>query len=1216
MTMDILRHGLCVDRICKRYAGKLIEDDKKPVTYTLKVALYKQPRVAISNVISSKHPSVVYYSTTVMPSTFSQVVQVITKALSPLPKYQFTPDNDDTSEETGILQDLEHLSVEDYKTLKDVLNATISGEEDDNTLLQERTVTLLAKLPPNSRAGKQASNAFINTLWDSLEHPPAQLRTKDALYREADGSNNNLDFPAMGAANTRYARTTPAMVFQGPNFPDPGLIFDSIMKREEQSFREHPNRISSMLFYLATIITHDIFQTDPRDANVNLTSSYLDLSPLYGRNSEEQNAMRTFKDGLLKPDCFSTKSLLGFPPGVGVFLIMFNRFHNYVVTHLAEINEGGRFTKPASIDDGGDSDAWRKYDNDLFQTGRLITCGLYINIILKDYVRTILNVNRTNSTWDLDPRSQEKHSLLNSHPSPEATGNQVSVEFNLIYRWHSALSRRDEKWIDESFRQQFGGADPAEASVDEALQALSRYRRSIPDDPEERQFHNLRRGSDGTYSDDDLVDILTASVEDVAGAFGANQVPGAMRVMEILGIMQGREWHVATLNEFRRHFGLKRHDTFEDINPDPVVAGKLMALYDSPDAVELYPGLVAEKPKPPMCGSGLCVNVTTSRAILSDAVALVRGDRFYTTDYTPRNLTNWGFNAANFDLKVNQGHVIHKLIFRAFPYHFANNSIYAHFPLVVPAENEVIHDALGTSELYSWEKPTRQLEPVVIRSYKAVSQVLDNSRDFYVPWGITTSSLVNPPRKAFANDSCLSGDESRSYVDGCLYEPEKWETEIKRFFDQATKTLLKNAGQALPPSPAAVPEATRELEVDVVRDVIIPLHTRFVAEFFGLPTKTEETSPRGIYTVHELYELLTAAFSAVCFDTDPANSFKLRTLCRELALYLEQLVRLDAETDLKAGWVANVIARLGFKSKTNRKGPDDKEKDSQDWPVLPDYGRQLITRMMEKGKTIEECVAGTVMPISAAGATVMSGLLTQCLDYFLGTGKEHLPELYRLTREDTAEADEVLMHYMLEGIRLSGTIVLARHVSPTSQTQTVADDVPCLYNPNNSSSPSPIPNPEPDRASSSWTYNLIPTQHAIIDLVTASHDSQAFPDPESLRLDRPLSSYLPWGAGAHKCLGEGMTRVALAAAFKVLLRLPNLHRAPGPRGEIKSLAFKEWRGQVGRKVVQGGGEEWTGLKVYMTADQSAYSPVPTTMRVRWSAPTAAAMPARVNREGL
>lgn len=40
----------------------------------------------------------------------------------------------------------------------------------------------------------------------------------------------------------------------------------------------------------------------------------------------------------------------------------------------------------------------------------------------------------------------------------------------------------------------------------------------------------------------------------------------------------------------------------------------------------------------------------------------------------------------------------------------------------------------------------------------------------------------------------------------------------------------------------------------------------------------------------------------------------------------------------------------------------------------------------------------------------MSGLLSQCLDYFLGTGSQHMAELYRLAHEDTPEADEIFMH--------------------------------------------------------------------------------------------------------------------------------------------------------------------------------------------------------------
>lgn len=190
----------------------------------------------------------------------------------------------------------------------------------------------------------------------------------------------------------------------------------------------------------------------------------------------------------------------------------------------------------------------------------------------------------------------------------------------------------------------FPGRKAEDVTLQELLAALRARDKLVPSDPLQRPFAELKRdASTMRFNDDELAEILQSSISDVAGSFGANKIPKIMRSVEILGIIQSRAWNVATLNEFRRFSGLKKHASFEDINPDPEVAQKLKNLYEHPDLVELYPGLVSEKPKPPMSpGSGLCVNFTTSYAILSDAVGLVRGDRFYTTDYTPKNLTNWG----------------------------------------------------------------------------------------------------------------------------------------------------------------------------------------------------------------------------------------------------------------------------------------------------------------------------------------------------------------------------------------------------------------------------------------------------------------------------------------------------------------------------------------------------------------------------------------------
>lgn len=77
-----------------------------------------------------------------------------------------------------------------------------------------------------------------------------------------------------------------------------------------------------------SVIIHDLFKTSHSDPSISLTSSYLDLSPLYGCNQAEQDKVRTFENGRLKPDCFAEARILGFPLGVSCLLVLFSRYHN------------------------------------------------------------------------------------------------------------------------------------------------------------------------------------------------------------------------------------------------------------------------------------------------------------------------------------------------------------------------------------------------------------------------------------------------------------------------------------------------------------------------------------------------------------------------------------------------------------------------------------------------------------------------------------------------------------------------------------------------------------------------------------------------------------------------------------------------------------------------------------------------------------------------
>ncbi len=180
---------------------------------------------------------------------------------------------------------------------------------------------------------------------------------------------------------------------------------------------------------------------------------------------------------------------------------------------------------------------------------------------------------------------------------------------------------------------------------------------------------------------------------------------------------------------------------------------------------------------------------------------------------------------------------------------------------------------------------------------------------------------------------------------------------------------------------------------------------------------------------------------------------------------------------------------------------------------------------------------------------------------------------------------------MLEGCRLRYTVALYRAVA----TQQVVNDYnPCVPDPSDPTFLRPMPNPDPQKKS----MTLLAGSAIILDLTTASHDPAAYPDPETVRLDRPVGSYFNWGWGPHQCAGMEAYRAILTATFKVVVGLKGLKRADGPRGQLKSLPASVWGGQVGRNPVDG--SEWSGTRTYMTVDQSAYTSIPSTMRIRWT----------------
>jgi hypothetical protein len=476
----------------------------------------------------------------------------------------------------------------------------------------------------------------------------------------------------------------------------------------------------------------------------------------------------------------------------------------------------------------------------------------------------------------------------------------VSAEFNLCYRWHSCISERDDKWIEEFYYEMFGKPG-SELTVEDLVRGFAKFEHMMPKDPIDRPFHKFKRGADGKLSDDDLVECITAAVDDPAGSFGARNVPASMRAIEILGIIQGRKWNVAGLNEFRKHFGLKPYESFEDINSDPGVADALRRLYDHPDFVELYPGLVAEEHKKPMVpGVGIAPTYTISRVVLSDAVCLVRGDRHYTTDYSPRNLTNWGYNDVQYDLNVNHGCVFYKLFIRAFPHHFKYNSVYAHYPMVTTSETKKILKDLKRDHLFDFSRPTRISPAVEVNSFEGAQRVFANPEKYKGVWHeglrvVAGQGSPNVPGDPAATES-RRREVSLATVD--------FGTHVRGFYRKVTEQLLSEQSYHL---------AGHRL-VNLARDVANIVPTKFVSHVFGLPLRSKENS-KGIYNEHELYAVLSTVATAAFTSPDPVKKFPLveatKTVAGQLASLVERTVKSPkAKNDPLSAYGAQMIKGL------------------------------------------------------------------------------------------------------------------------------------------------------------------------------------------------------------------------------------------------------------------------------------------------------------------
>ncbi|KAG2350116.1 heme peroxidase [Suillus weaverae] len=992
---------------------------------------------------------------------------------------------------------LEHIKDLIIRSAEDINESALSsafdaiihpGALDDRKMLLENLLSFMAD--HSGKVSSMARTFVIKTLYSDLAHPPTTFIEPKYQFRTADGSNNNRAAPDLGKAGTPYARSVQqSNPLPRNQMPDAGLVFDTLLRREK--FVKHPAGLSALMFSFAALVVHSVFCTDhaPGRGHINMTSSYVDLAPLYGNNQATQDKVRLKEGrGLIRPDVFAEDRLLLLPPTVCVLLVLFNRNHNYIARRLLEINERGTWKDPAqhSISQA----QLGKQDEEIFQIARLNNCAWFAAIVFSDYFSCILGIVRQGSNWSLEPFDEIRNS---DHQIFErGRGNACSVEFNCLYRWHATTSVEDEEWITLQFQQLFPTKKPEEITLKDFRQAAAQLENiEAKTDLDKWTFGNLQRQTEGpnvgTFKDSDLANYLMTATSQYAAAFGARGTPSIMRLHEIMGIEANRSWGVCSLNDYRKFLGLKTYTSFLEWNHDHKIAEAAEKLYGHIDNLELYAGIQAEDTKPLREGTGLCPGYTISRAILSDAIALTRGDRFFTQDFTPYNMTAWGFA----DCQRNPdgygfGSTLGRLLLRTLPNDYSADSIYTWFPFMHPERMEGYLKDLGKLDGYTLARPKPRGPCTNVTNYVEVGHVLRNTTKFVPEYVDRAAEVIKG--KGFFAASKNGAEEQKQFISALAPSPEAI-SKIGTYFYNKIKELIEQHSFSL------VGEQTHA--VNIVRDVlkVVPLSWA-ATEVAGIPLKTKQ-HPDGVFTESQLFDMLSEIYQFIFLEVEAA---KYMTLKQRVKDHVQELTHLIENTLGSAG------SRMSFAGLF----------DTLSGLFGGKNQNEVVKSLFEFGYSTEQ-VVNSILALLVGATVEMSLALTNVVNQLLDSEKKSSITIQTAKRVDTKDLSS-LAAYTIEALRIDPPFAGVYRVA--KQDETIG------------------------------SLTVKQGERLFVDVATANTNEDAFPNPTILDTTRtPRERYLR-GDGCFKVLGEDLASTIIAEVLRGILSFDNVRRGPGQSGDL------------------------------------------------------------------
>ncbi|MGC1309399.1 MAG: peroxidase family protein [Phormidesmis sp.] len=421
-------------------------------------------------------------------------------------------------------------------------------------------------------------NRFLinNTVYKVATRPyPFSLMTLDATVPDTNRPKNPEPYTSWDSLSDRTYTSRhlpPARTFnQSEALPDPEDL--AVLFRKQNGETIYSKKSTLLFPYWAQWFTDGFLRTDRNSRFRNTSNHHIDLAPVYGLNRKTTHLLRTFTGGKLKSQQINGEEypLFYYEDGeAGVVREEFEKLYaplndeirlegdrkaklfamgveranvqiGYVMLNVICLREHNRLCEMLAV-------AYPNWDDErLFQTARNILIVTILRIVVEDYVNHITPYH-FNALFDPSSFTNEKW----------YRENWMSIEFNFVYRWHSALP--------ETFVY-----DGEQMPITDSL------------------WNNqliLDRG---------IGEILQESSAQPTSQIGLFNTPEFLvNLAEVPTIKLSRTTQMASYNDYREAYQFPKVTRFNQISGNPQTQALLQQLYGTVENVELYVGLFAE----------------------------------------------------------------------------------------------------------------------------------------------------------------------------------------------------------------------------------------------------------------------------------------------------------------------------------------------------------------------------------------------------------------------------------------------------------------------------------------------------------------------------------------------------------------------------------------------------------------------------------------------